>query len=75
MTKERPSSEKLEKIIEVLRKASKEGIWIRELSRQTNIPVSTTHYYLNKYLGNRIEIKNVKFGKFSHKQMKLIKLK
>lgn len=75
MTKNRPSTEKMKKIIKVLKKASKEGVWIRELSRQTNLPVSTIHYYLNKYLEDRIEIKNVKIGEFSHKQMKLIKLK
>ena len=75
MTNHGPSTEKIKKIIEVLKKSSKEGIWIRELSRQTNLPVSTMHYYLNKYLEDRIEIKNVKIGKFYHKQMKLIKLK
>jgi len=75
MIKNRPSTEKMKKIIKVLEKVGKKGIWIRELSRQTKMPVSTIHYYLNKYLEDRIEIQNVKIGKFSHKQMKLIKLK
>lgn len=75
MIKNRPSTEKMKKIIKVLKKVRKRGIWIRELSRQTKMPVSTVHYYLNKYLEDRIEIKNVKIGKFSHKQMKLVKLK
>ena len=75
MTKNRPSTEKMKKIIKVLKKVRKKGIWIRELSRQTKIPVSTVHYYLNKYLEDRIEIKNVKIGGFSHKQMKLVRLK
>jgi len=75
MTKNRPSTEKMKKIIGVLKKVGKRGIWIRELSRQTKMPVSTVHYYLNKYFEDRIEIKNVKIGEFSHKQMKLVKLK
>jgi hypothetical protein len=70
-----PSIEKMNKIIKVLKKVRKKGIWIRELSRQTKIPVSTVHYYLNKYLEDKIEIKNVKIGEFSHKQMKLVRLK
>jgi len=70
-----PSIEKMEKILKVLRKVEKKGIWIRELSRQTKMPVSTVHYYLNKYLEDRIEVKNIEIGGFSHKQMKLIKLK
>ena len=75
MMKKRPSTEKMDKIINVLKKARKGGIWIRELSRQTKMPVSTIHYYLNKYFEDRIEIKNVKIGEFSHKQMKLVRLK
>jgi predicted transcriptional regulator len=71
----RPTTDKMEKIIKILEKVGKRGIWIRELSRQTKMPVSTIHYYLNKYLEDRIEIQNVKIGEFSHKQMKLIKLK
>jgi predicted transcriptional regulator len=71
----RPTTDKIEKIIKILEKVGKRGIWIRELSRQTKMPVSTIHYYLNKYLEDRIEIQNVKIGEFSHKQMKLIKLK
>lgn len=69
------TKEKIKKIIKVLKSVGKRGIWIRELSRQTHMPVSTVHYYLNKHLKDKIEIKNVKIGKFSHKQMKLIKLK
>ncbi|MBL7206184.1 MAG: winged helix-turn-helix transcriptional regulator [Candidatus Aenigmarchaeota archaeon] len=56
-------------------KKSDSGIWIRELARQTNIPVATVYYYLNKFISDRIVIENAKFGGIEHSQMKIVRLK
>ena len=34
---------------------TKEWIWIRELSRKSNLPLSTVHYYLEKHLNRFVE--------------------
>jgi|GEM_PF-2244321 DNA-binding IclR family transcriptional regulator len=42
--------ENIRKIIRVLEKYPS-GIWFRQLARETNLPVSTLHFYLKKLSG------------------------
>ena len=68
----KPDQNKIDKILNVLHQ-HKTGIWIRELARQTKLPVSTLHFYLYKYVKD-IEIKNLEFsGRIG--QYKIVKLK
>jgi len=75
MPKKGPDIKKLERIMNTIKSVGTKGIWIRELARQTNLPVSTIHFYIVKFLANKVEIESAKIGKFSHTQMKIIKLK
>lgn len=52
--KKGPDENKIEKIKLVLRK-NPQGLWIREIARQTKISKSTTHRYLTEYMKNEIE--------------------
>jgi len=45
---------KIKRIISVLLK-NPEGIWLRKLSRDSKIPVSTVHYYLEGILRNFVD--------------------
>ena len=49
-----PDDKKVESIIEVLKK-NPDGIWIRELARQSKLDKSTVCLYLNKHLKEQIE--------------------
>jgi len=69
-----PDDKKIKKIVKVL-KNRKEGIWIRELARQTNMPVATVYYYLCNFMQNEVEIRSAVFGGIEHKQMKIVKLR
>lgn len=42
--------EKVSKILDVLKKYP-EGIWFRQLVRETGLPASTVHFYLKKLSG------------------------
>jgi len=75
MPKKGPDIKKLEKIMNNIKSVGTKGIWIRELARQTNMPVSTIHFYISKFLPNQVEIETAKIGKFNHSQMKIVKLK
>lgn len=44
------NQEKIQKILEILRKYP-EGVWFRQLVRETGLPVSTVHFYLKKLSG------------------------
>ena len=46
--------QKIKKIIRVLL-ANPEGIWLRKLSRETKLPLSTVHYYLEFKIQNLVE--------------------
>lgn len=70
-----PSEDRLNKIMKVLESVGNKGIWIRELARQTGLPVSTVHHYLKHHMVGRVEIKNVEIGRFAAKQMKIVRLK
>lgn len=49
-----PSSHIIKRIKETLRE-NPQGLWIRELARQSGIGRSTTHNYITKYMQNEIE--------------------
>ncbi len=44
------NQEKIRKILEILRKYP-EGIWFRQLVRESGLPASTVHFYLKKLSG------------------------
>ncbi len=46
--------QKIRRIIKVLL-ANPDGIWLRKLSRETKLPLSTVHYYLESKIGNFVE--------------------
>jgi hypothetical protein len=75
MPKKGPDIKKLEKIVKIIKSTKTNGIWIRELARQTSLPLSTIHLYLYKFLKNQVKIETVKIGKFTHSQMKIVKLR
>lgn len=75
MPKRGPDKKKLERIMRIIRSVGRKGIWVRELARQTNLPIATVHLYINKFLEDQVKIETVKIGKFTHSQMKIIKLK
>ena len=41
--------EKVQRIIDVLKRYP-DGVWLRRLSRESGVPISTLHYYLEKNL-------------------------
>ncbi len=49
-----PDPKKIEKILGVL-KSHPEGIWIRELARQTNLDKSLISRYINTHLQDQVE--------------------
>ncbi|MDI6826658.1 MAG: helix-turn-helix domain-containing protein [Candidatus Aenigmarchaeota archaeon] len=52
--KKGPDPNKLKKIVKVLREKP-QGLWIREIARQTGISKSTTHRYVTEYMSDQIE--------------------
>lgn len=44
------NSKKIQKILEILRKYP-DGIWFRQLVRESGLPASTVHFYLKKLSG------------------------
>ena len=57
MSKNRPKKpdyEKIKAIISILLQ-NPEGIWLRKLSRDTKIPLSTIHYYIERILDNLVD--------------------
>jgi DNA invertase Pin-like site-specific DNA recombinase len=49
-----PNPEKLKKIRAVLAKTPN-GIWVREIARQTNLDRTTVSIYLSRYMQNEVE--------------------
>lgn len=66
--------DRLNKIIKIVEKSGEGGIWIRELSRQSKIPVATVHYYIKKHLQNKVKIESARIGGIEHKQMKIVRM-
>jgi len=53
-----PDTKKLKKIKEILKKHP-QGLWIRELSRKSNIDKSTISRYISIYMKNEIETNKI----------------
>lgn len=70
-----PDNKKINNIMKALRSCGKEGIWIRELARQTGMPVATVYYYLCNFMQDKVKIKPAVFGGIEHKQMKIVRLR
>ena len=75
MPKKGPDPRKVKKIIDILSQSGKKGIWMRELSRQTNIPFTTVFYYLYNHLQDEISIEDMKFGLARSGKFKVVRLK
>ncbi len=69
-----PNLDKLEKLIDTLRKYP-DGIWLRKLSRESSLPVSTVHYYIEEKIDSFVESKGAKDGDGRYFGIRLIKLK
>lgn len=69
-----PDLEKLEDLINTLRRYP-EGIWLRKLSRESSLPVSTVHYYINEVIDPFVESKGAKDGEGRYFGIRLINLK
>ncbi|UCG94982.1 MAG: hypothetical protein JSV92_02935 [archaeon] len=54
MAPKEPDLQKIRKIIRVLL-ANPDGIWLRKLSRESKLPLSTVHYYLESTMANMVE--------------------
>ena len=75
MPKRGADTEKVGKINRILENVGNKGIWIRELARQSKLPVSTVHFYINNFLEGVVKIEDAKIGEYKHSQMKIVKLK
>lgn len=75
MPKRGPDPEKINRIMDVLSRSGKGGIWMRELSRQTNIPFTTVFYYLYNHLQDEISIGDMEFGLAKSGKFKVVRLK
>ena len=82
MLRGRPSRPDLKKVFIILKALEKinNWVWIRELSRETKIPLSTLHYYLEKHLNQFLEeINTEQFLNYekekNYPKLRLIKLK
>ncbi len=69
-----PDLEKLESIINTLRRYP-DGIWLRKLSRESSLPASTVHYYVNEIIDSFVESKGAKDGDGRYFGIRLIQLK
>ena len=49
-----PDEKRLKAIKHVLKK-NPQGLWIREIARQSGISKSTVHFYINSYMAGEIE--------------------
>ena len=65
---------KIKKILLILVK-NPEGLWIRQISRETGIALSTTHYYINQVVDGFIENIGVKDKKGQYFGVRIIRLK
>ena len=54
MAKKTQDSEKIKRIIKILLE-NPDGIWLRKLSRESKLPLSTVHYYLEGQMANLVE--------------------
>lgn len=75
MPKRGPDQEKINKILNILEKAGKEGVWIRELARQSKLPFSTVYYYINNYLQDEVLVTDMKLGLAKSSKFKIVRLR
>ena len=54
MVKKKYDFGKIKRIVDVLLE-NEDGIWLRKLSKESKIPVSTLHYYLESILSNIVD--------------------
>lgn len=54
MAPKNPDFQKIRRIVRVLL-ANPDGIWLRKLSRESRVPLSTVHYYLDGTMVNLVE--------------------
>lgn len=69
-----PDLDKVKTIINTLREFP-EGIWLRKLSRESSIPVSTLHYYINNVISPFVESEGAKDKEGKFFGIRLIKLR
>lgn len=69
-----PDLEKVESLIDTLRRFPG-GIWIRKLSRESSMPVSTVHYYIDNIIDSFVESKGAKDEEGNFFGIRLIKLR
>ena len=65
---------KISRIIRVLLKYP-EGVWIRRISRESKLPVSTVHFYIDNVLGDLIENIGARDRKGKFFGLRIVKLK
>lgn len=69
-----PDMDKIRRIINVLLN-NPEGIWIRGLAKQTKLPLSTVHYYLENHLNDFITNIGAQDEEGKYFGVRLVKLK
>lgn len=70
----KPDIEKVKTIINTLRQYN-EGLWLRKLSRECEIPVSTLHYYIDYYLNDLVTSRGAKKKEGRYLGIRVIQLK
>lgn len=68
-----PNKKKLNEILTSLKQYPK-GIWLRALSRELRMPISSLHYRLHKYFADKIVFEKIEYHGVKG-QYVLIKLK
>ena len=74
MRKPLPNSKTLFKIFSVLQRYP-DGIWYRRLAKESKVPLSTVHFYLEKYLDRFIENVGFKNPEGHYVGIRVVKLK
>lgn len=54
MSEKKPDFQKIKRIIKVLL-ANPDGLWLRKLSRESKLPLSTIHYYIEGIMANMVD--------------------
>lgn len=69
-----PDSDKIKQIIDTLREYP-QGIWLRKLSRESNIPLSTLHYYIDNIMKPFVVSQGAKDEEGRYFGLRLLKLR
>ena len=54
MPEKTPDFKKIKRMVRVLL-ANPDGIWLRKLSRESKLPLSTVHYYIEGIMANMVD--------------------